>query len=101
MRTSRRFPSRPSSNQPAERTTMHRIRRLNGGSRVLVSLAVAGAVFGIAGGVYASVPDASGVIHGCYKKMSPNQGTLRVVDTEKGQACTNSENSLSWNRTGP
>jgi hypothetical protein len=35
--------------------------------------------------VHKAIPDAGGVIHGCYKKTSPNQGTLRVIDTEKAQ----------------
>jgi hypothetical protein len=56
----------------------------------------------VAGSIaYANIPDSGGTIHGCYKKTSPNQGTLRVIDTEKGQACTSAENALPWNQTGP
>jgi hypothetical protein len=60
-------------------------------------------VLGLAAGsiAYANIPDSGGVIHGCYKKTSPNQGTLRVIDTEKGQACSNAESALPWNQTGP
>ncbi|HEX5173787.1 MAG TPA: hypothetical protein VFV91_06545 [Gaiellaceae bacterium] len=66
----------------------------------VVALAIAGAL--VAGGIaYATIPDGSGVIHGCYKKTSPNQGTLRVIDTGKAQACTSSESGLSWSQTGP
>lgn len=46
----------------------------------------------------AGIPDASGVIHGCYKK---DQGSLRVIDTEMGQTCLSSEIALQWNQTGP
>ena len=67
----------------------------------LVALAIAGALL-VAGGIaYATIPDASGVIHGCYKKTSPNQGTLRIIDTDKAQGCSNSEIPLNWSQTGP
>ncbi|MFL5959671.1 MAG: hypothetical protein ACJ75G_05315 [Gaiellaceae bacterium] len=67
----------------------------------LVALAIAGALL-VAGGIaYATIPDASGVIHGCYKKSSPNQGTLRIIDTDKAQGCSNSEIPLNWSQTGP
>src|SRR5262249_48921868 len=59
-------------------------------------VAVVGAGFGIATAVQADIPD-SGVIHGCYQK----NGQLRVIDTSKGGTCLPSENSLSWNQTGP
>jgi len=52
----------------------------------------------VAGGVaYANIPDSNGMIQGCYKL---NQGTLRVIDTEKGEACLKSEAALSWTQTG-
>ena len=47
-----------------------------------------GAVVGVAVGsvgsaiAFASIPDAGGVIHGCYD----NKGTLRVIDTGAGQS---------------
>jgi hypothetical protein len=67
----------------------------------VVALAIVGAL-AVAGGIaYATIPDASGVIHGCYKKSSPNQGTLRVIDTDKAQACSNAETALDWSQTGP
>jgi len=54
----------------------------------------------VAGGVaaYASIPDAAGVIHGCYATKG---GTLRVIDTDAGQTCGKDEVALSWNQTGP
>ena len=59
---------------------------------------VSGAV--LAGGVaYATVPDAGGVIHGCYGKRD---GALRAVDTGAGGACSAAkENVLTWSQTGP
>jgi len=62
-----------------------------------VGLAIVGAL--VVGGIaYANIPDAGGVIHGCYNKT---QGSLRVIDSEKGQACTNGESPLNWSQTGP
>jgi hypothetical protein len=37
------------------------------------------------------------VIHGCYQKVN---GQLRVIDTDKGQACNSSEKALDWSQTG-
>ena len=63
----------------------------------VVGLAIVGAL--VVGGIaYANIPDAGGVIHGCYQK---NQGTLRVIDTEKSQTCSSSEAQLNWSQTGP
>ena len=46
------------------------------------------AVFGIASAVQASIPDASGVIHGCYNTSLAHgnpTGALRVIDTLQGE----------------
>jgi hypothetical protein len=56
---------------------------------------VSGAIWGTA---LAAIPDASGVIHGCYK---PSDGKLRVIDTEAGKTCASEETALVWNQTGP
>lgn len=64
----------------------------------LVALAVAAGVLVVGGIAYATIPDTGGVIHGCYQK---NQGALRVIDTDKGQACSSSETALNWSQTGP
>jgi hypothetical protein len=40
----------------------------------------------------ASIPDADGVIHGCYKNKT---GSLRVVDS--GAGCSSGETALDWN----
>ena len=51
-----------------------------------------------AGGIaYASIPDASGMIHGCY--LTKN-GSLRVIQSPGG-ACTSGEIALNWSQTGP
>ena len=47
---------------------------------------------------YASIPDATGLIHGCYSKTS---GALRVIDTAKSQKCSATELALNWSQTGP
>ena len=47
---------------------------------------------------YASIPDSSGVIHGCYKKSG---GTLRVIDDTTSQCDSRAETPIQWNQTGP
>jgi len=51
-----------------------------------------------AGVAYASIPDQSGIIHGCYKDVD---GKLRVIDTGSGETCGPSEIALDWNQQGP
>jgi hypothetical protein len=70
----------------------------------VLALAVGGAVFGIASAVQASIPDASGVIHGCYNtslaRGNPT-GALRVIDTSKANGvCASWETALNWNQKG-
>jgi hypothetical protein len=64
--------------------------------RVLLGLVVAAGVFGVATAVEASIPDAAGVIHGCYD----NKGALRVIDSASS-TCKASETGLNWSQTGP
>jgi hypothetical protein len=66
--------------------------------RLIITAAVAVAV-AISGGAiaYASIPDSSGVIHGCYTVKT---GALRVIDTAKGQTCATGQHSLNWNQKG-
>jgi hypothetical protein len=65
-----------------------------------VGLIVSGVVlaFGAGGIANATIPDSSGVIHGCYLT---NNGQLRVIDTQLGDTCRPSETALDWNHTGP
>jgi hypothetical protein len=68
-------------------------------SKSSLALAAVVATLGLAGGVaWASIPDAAGVIHGCYQK---NNGQLRVIDSAQTQACAPAESPLNWNQTGP
>ncbi len=63
--------------------------------------AVAATVVVIAGtgiGV-AAIPAGNGTISACYGKLG---GVVRVIDTAKGQRCSNQlESPLSWSQTGP
>jgi collagen triple helix repeat protein len=76
---------------------MNRLKGLSRGGRLLVALAVGGVVFGIAAVVQADIPD-SGVINACYGKL--NGGSLRVIDSSRGQKCAFNESPLSWNAAG-
>lgn len=68
-----------------------------GSRKVLIVLigALAALMVGV-GFAIASIPDASGVFHACYKK---NQGQLRLV--ESASNCRPSEKATSWSQTGP
>jgi hypothetical protein len=83
---------------------MERVRRLGRAGKLLLALGVSGAVFGIATAVQASIPDASGVIHGCYNASLAHGspvGGLRVIDTAKVNGnCASWEAPLNWNATG-
>jgi hypothetical protein len=58
----------------------------------------AAALLAVAAVARAAIPDSDdGEIHGCFQK---NQGQLRVIDAEGGQACRPSEESLAWNQEG-
>jgi len=65
------------------------------GQRTIIISAASIILLGVI--AYASIPDSSGVIHGCYKKSG---GTLRVIDDAVSQ-CDKSEIAVSWNQTGP
>ena len=52
----------------------------------------------VAGGVaYATIPDSSGVIHGCYQKSG---GALSVIDASV-TGCAKTQTELQWNVQGP
>lgn len=61
-------------------------------TRITIVLALSGQV-AIAS---AAIPGVGGVISACYDK----QGTMRVIDAEAGQACSNKESPLTMNQTG-
>jgi hypothetical protein len=72
---------------------------------LILAVIVGGAVFGIASAVQASIPDSSGVIHGCYNNSLAHgnpTGALRVIDTAKANGnCASWETPLTWNAQGP
>jgi len=62
-------------------------------------MVIAGAALILLGALaYASIPDANGVIHGCYKKSG---GTLRVIDDAVSQCDSRAEVAIQWSQTGP
>lgn len=64
--------------------------------RLLIPTALG--AFALAGGVaYATIPDAGGVIHGCYARSG---GDLRVIDSTS-QGCKQNEAPIAWSQTGP
>jgi hypothetical protein len=63
---------------------------------VLVAAAALAAI-GISGLAVASIPDAGGVIHGCYDKAT---GALRVIDSDAKQVCQDGENAINWQQFG-
>jgi hypothetical protein len=70
--------------------------------RKKLTIALVGTVAALTLGsiAWASIPDASGVISGCYNKAS---GALRVTDPQAKSpaACSAKETPLEWNQQGP
>jgi hypothetical protein len=67
--------------------------------RLIVAVAAAGAAFGIASAVQASIPDSDGgTVHACYTNNNLNgypPGTLRAIDTAKiNGRCTGNESPV-------
>jgi collagen triple helix repeat protein len=72
------------------------MKRLPGRRGVAAAVVVVAAV--VAGGIaYASIPDANGVIHGCYR---PTTGQLIVIKSD-GKGCETGWTPLNWSQTGP
>ena len=66
----------------------------------LIGALVLASVGGVA---WATIPDSSGVIHGCYQK---DNGQLRVIDPSSSKdknasSCRKEETPLDWSQTGP
>jgi Collagen triple helix repeat (20 copies) len=59
------------------------------------------AVLAAVGVGFAAIPDASGVIHGCYNAGPNPSGSLRVIDAEAGAKCAKNEKALDFNQRGP
>jgi hypothetical protein len=71
----------------------------------LAALIASAGLFGIATAVQASIPEAGGIIHGCYNTSRSHEaatGALRVIDMAKPDGkCASWESSLNWNVKGP
>ena len=66
--------------------------------RNVVAYLALGVALGAVGGVaYSSIPDAQGVIHGCYSNTTT--GALRVIDSPS-DVCRGDETALDWNQQG-
>ncbi len=74
--------------------------KIEGRGAVVGGLVVAVAVAG--GMAYATIPDASGVIHACVNNSTK---ALRLIDTARPTLstghCVNGETPLSWSQAGP
>ena len=57
-----------------------------------------------AGGIaYATIPDSSGVLHGCYSANGANAkggAQLNLVNSDQA-TCTNGQTAVTWGQTGP
>jgi hypothetical protein len=84
----------------------HLARRVMPKTRVRVAVVAAVVVILVAtavGVAAASIPDSSGLVHGCYKSKAATNGThsLAVIDAAKTSACPSGYKSLNWNVNGP
>jgi hypothetical protein len=75
-------------------------------TRVRVAVVATGVVIlvvSVVGVAAASIPDSSGLVHGCYKSKAATNGThsLTVIDPAKTTACPSGYKSLNWNVNGP
>jgi hypothetical protein len=75
-------------------------------TRVRVAVVAGGAVILVVSAVgvaAASIPDSSGLVHGCYKAAAAANGThgLTIIDAAKTSACPSGYKSLNWNVNGP
>ncbi len=75
-------------------------------TRVRVAVVAAGVVILVVSAVgvaAASIPDSSGLVHGCYNSKAATNGThsLTVIDAAKTSACPSGYKSLKWNVNGP
>jgi hypothetical protein len=70
--------------------------------RVLVGACVVIAVGAIATVVQASIPDGTGLIHGCYSANgaeATNGAQLNIIDSP-GASCAKGQTAVSWSQTG-
>lgn len=65
-----------------------------------VAVACTAVAAGAAGISLASIPDSSGIIHGCYKSGGTAH-PLKVIDNSVTAKCPSGYTALSWNKAGP
>src|SRR5215218_4189265 len=67
--------------------------------KMIVAAAILATVFA-ASAAFGAIPDAGGVVHGCYELGT---GKLRVTDSQTNvpKPCTSKEAALDWNQQGP
>ena len=74
------------------------------GRRLAVVLGVAIIGLALVGSIaYASIPDSSGVLHGCYSANGANAkggAQLNLVNSDQA-TCTNGQTAVTWSQTGP
>jgi hypothetical protein len=61
-----------------------------------LAVAIAALIVALSGVAYATIPSSSGLIHGCYSKLT---GALRVINAPT-QACASYQVPISWDQTG-
>jgi hypothetical protein len=66
--------------------------------RAAIVGATAALIVGFSVAAYATIPDSSGVIHGCRKN---SDGSVRVIDSDLGQTCASGWTALNWSQAGP
>jgi len=80
-------------------TTIKNVKRMTG-PRLAVAVLVAVAAAVVIGGIsYASIPDSSGVIHGCYNTAGTDH-SLGVINSAVTAKCPSGSTGLNWNAKG-
>ena len=64
-------------------------------TKILVAVVVTAVVTGGSAAVFASIPDANGVITACRDNTT---AAVRIIDTSS-QSCSGSETEVSWQKT--
>jgi hypothetical protein len=65
--------------------------------RLALALGAGALLVAVAGVALGAIPGAGGVLTGCYGQ----NGILRMIDSDAGDACNKSETPISWNQVGP
>lgn len=72
--------------------------------RVFLAGAVASIlILALAANAFASIPDQSNVFYGCVQTGNlpiPGKGSLRLIDTSRGEHCNQYETAVSWSENG-